>query len=75
MSFCPICKGNHDPDLPCFDKSTQALRDMGIKEKDKKPKESFKKLSKQADKFMFKFLIIIFSLICFIIIIRTILFR
>ena len=28
--FCAICGGNHDPDVPCFDQTQQALKYLDI---------------------------------------------
>ena len=30
MSFCPICKGNHDSDIMCVNQKKQIQRDIGI---------------------------------------------
>ena len=49
MAFCPICKRTHDPDLSCTDGTTQTLREMGVEEVKKVPKdkEEFNKLNKK----------------------------
>jgi hypothetical protein len=28
--FCAICSGHHDPDVPCFDQTQQALKYLDI---------------------------------------------
>lgn len=30
MAFCPICLGQHDPDIACTDATGQAIRDMRL---------------------------------------------
>lgn len=60
MSFCPICKRNHDPDLNCLDGTSQTLRDMGIKKSKEMPKEEFKKLSKKVTTVLIIIAILIF---------------
>ncbi len=61
MAFCPICKGNHDPNFLCVIRAQEVLGDaeskMGFKKRNKKSKARSKKIEKEADRFMFKFLI------------------
>ena len=30
MSFCHVCKANHDPAFPCYDRTAELLRDAGM---------------------------------------------
>ena len=61
MAFCPICKSNHDPNFLCVNRAQEMLGDAesktGFKKKTKKSKARFKKIEKEADRFMFKFFI------------------
>jgi len=61
MAFCPICKGNHDPNFLCVNRAQEVLGDAesktGFKKRNKKSKARFKKIEKEADRFMIKFLI------------------
>jgi len=64
MSFCPICKRNHDPDIYCTDGTKQILRDMGIEKHSKEmPKEEFKKLNKKAIIFLVIFALVIIAFV------------
>ncbi len=49
MSYCPICDGNHDTDLPCHKLTKQILKDAGIREKRKKPRGDFKNRAQKAN--------------------------
>jgi F0F1-type ATP synthase assembly protein I len=62
MPFCPICESFHDRDVLCIDKTTQALRDMGIKKK-KPSKDKFKILIAQADMSFMKILLDLVALV------------
>lgn len=39
MPVCPICKANHDPDVPCHALHEQSLKDMGVESPSKAKKE------------------------------------
>lgn len=59
MSFCPICKRNHDPDIYCTDGTRQILRDMGIEKRSSKTSpEELRKLNRKAVTFLVVFAVI-----------------
>ncbi len=39
MSFCPKCNVHHDPSMPCFNRTEEILRDIGIQRKRMSQKE------------------------------------
>jgi hypothetical protein len=42
--FCAICSGHHDPDVPCFDQTQQALKYLHIpKNQQKRRKRNLNK--------------------------------
>ena len=57
MSFCPKCGAHHDPNIPCFDRAGEILRDMGVERPSKMSKHEFKILEKKADRSMLKILL------------------
>jgi len=63
MPFCPICKSYHDPDLPCFDRAQQMLRNAGVESRHRRPGPDFKKTAALADRFMLRLLISVLAAI------------
>lgn len=61
MAFCPICGTHHDPNIACFDKAGEMLKEIGIKRHSKMSKEEFKKLEDRADRYMLKVLFIVMA--------------
>ena len=63
MSFCAICKRNHDPDLLCTDGTGQILRDRGLGRQNKPmPKDEFRRNEIKARKAVFLFFFIVLIL-------------
>ena len=60
MAFCPICKGNHDPDVLCVDSAGRALKDMGIKDNRKISKKELSEVDKKARKSLIIFTFVLF---------------
>ncbi len=63
MAFCPICKGQHDPDLQCTDMSTQILREAGIEPAQKTSKQEQREIENQADRSMIVFFLVLISIV------------
>ena len=68
MPFCPICKGDHDPDVPCFGRGySQALRDAGIPEKRRRmSRKKFRQTVRRANRSLMGLLLIIVGLFCMV---------
>lgn len=45
MAFCPKCRGNHSPDVPCSALQEEHLRNVGLKPVPKKRKYSKKDIA------------------------------
>jgi hypothetical protein len=50
MPYCPICGTDHDPDLPCADKTSHLLRRAGIDERSRMSADELAELSRKARK-------------------------
>lgn len=59
MSFCPICGAHHDPEMPCFDRTEEILRDAGIHKKRKSSAKEFKRTVQEANKSLLILLLIL----------------
>ncbi len=75
MGYCAICGRQHDPDVPCFDGGSQALRDSGIREPGHPDESEFRRIAKPADKWMMKALLVLLGIIAAIMILTAILER
>lgn len=63
---CPICTGDHDPDIACTDLAQEVLRDAGIPIIRPRPSERrFKELVRQAKKPLFVVLAIFITIFLF----------
>jgi hypothetical protein len=63
MSFCPICKGFHNSNSRCYNKTDQILKDIGIDTSKKKvSSEEFKKSVKEANKVLILICAIVIAL-------------
>ena len=68
MAFCPVCKGNHDPDVLCVDSVGRALKDMGIKENKKRSKKEFSEIGKGARRSLVTLGLILFGIFVLVLI-------
>jgi len=59
MPICPICKTDHDPGLACFDKTGQALQDIGLKRRSKTSRKDLKETEKKANAVFIIFLLVL----------------
>ncbi len=60
--FCPICGVRHDPDVPCYDLTSQILKDVGIREQKQKPPGDFRSVARRADRSLIIILLIFAAL-------------
>ena len=63
MPMCPICKGQHDPDLQCTDMNTQILRDAGIEPKRKMSEEERREIENKDKRFMAIFFLVLTGIV------------
>ncbi len=68
MSYCAICGCNHDPDLPCFDASSQSLRSAGVNSRRYSPIQEFRKTARRSDRWVLKCLVTVLAIITALII-------
>ncbi len=68
MTYCAICGSNHDPDVPCFDASSQALRSAGINSRHEHPSKEFSRTAGLADRWVIKGLVTLLAIIAALII-------
>ncbi len=68
MSYCAICGSNHDPDVPCFQASSQTLRSAGIGSRPHSPGQGFRKTAGLADRWVIKGLVTLLAIITALII-------
>jgi lipoprotein NlpI len=61
VSFCPVCGAHHDPKMPCADRASELLRDVGIEQKPMAKKE-LKSTIKKANRSLVVLLIVVLSL-------------
>ena len=60
MSYCSVCGAHHDPNLPCFDRAGEILRDAGmVRPESQMPVEELRKTVKQANRFVLIFVAIL----------------
>ena len=59
MPICPICKTDHDPGLACFDKTGQALQDIGLRRRSRASRKDMKETEKKANA-VFIILLVVF---------------
>lgn len=59
MSFCPKCGVHHDPNMPCFDRTEEILRDAGIHKKNQMSREEFKSTVQKANRSLIVLLLIL----------------
>ena len=52
MSFCPICKGNHDPDVSCGDLSGRILKGAGIQKRSTVSQKEFRETVRKANRWL-----------------------
>jgi len=75
MAFCPKCGAHHDPDIPCFDRAGEMLRDMGVERPSKMSKQEFKKLEKTTNRLMFRISLIVIGVFLLLILVAILLER
>lgn len=65
MPFCPICKGNHDPSVPCSNQGLSALHEAGINT-EPSPRPGLKDRLRAADRVFLVVMavMIIFAVVC-----------
>jgi hypothetical protein len=63
MSFCPKCGIHHDPNMPCFDRTEEILRDAGIHKKKQMSGREFKSTVEKANKSLIVLLLILAAVI------------
>ena len=62
MVFCPICKANHDPSLPCGDRTAQLLNEAGIDRQPAMTPSQFRETARKVDRFVLLFLLVLAGL-------------
>jgi hypothetical protein len=73
MSYCAICGREHDPDLLCFDGTSQALRRAGADDPRHNSASALRKIVRQADRWLIRLLIALLALIAAIVILSIVL--
>lgn len=69
MPFCPICKGNHDPSLPCGDRTAQFLNEAGIKRQPTMSPSQFRETVRKADRFVLLLFLLLAGLIAAVVVV------
>lgn len=59
MSFCPVCKANHDPRMPCFSRTEEILWEADIHPKRQMSQKEFKATVHKANRSLVALLIIL----------------
>ncbi len=75
MSFCAICGGHHDPDVPCYNLTEQVLKDAGLRGKRRTSPRQFKRIVQKTNKSLIGVLLIFLAAILIAILVGEIISR